>query len=99
MLYIVITKDLVVDHLGYEDRRVSCLEEVERWVVDSTVIVSDAHLYAGSERELSELNRLFCFKVIEAVEKGSSIFLFTYSLNMIDKRLRDKAVVIVCPWV
>ena len=62
-------------------------------------IINDAHFYCDARQFMTKENKLFCYKVREAISRGLNIILITSSASLIDKRLRSKAVILTVPSV
>jgi hypothetical protein len=59
--------------------------------VDASVIIPDAYFLLDSRNGMSKLNKGATCKILDAVSKGSDVILITPASDMIDKRIRTKA--------
>lgn len=78
-------------------------EERQRWLTSEhpfnagCTVVPDAWIYADCRASASKQNALFTYQVNQGLKDGCDVILIVPSKDMLDKRLRSRAIVFGLP--
>lgn len=78
-------------------------EERQQWLSSEhpfgagCTVVPDAWIYADRRMSMSKQNKLFAYQVNQGLREGCDIILIAPSKDMLDKRLRGRAIVFGLP--
>ena len=93
MLYILATGEALTRIIGHEnDNKPAVLPDTLK--NSASTIIPDAYFYFDCRRHSSKEVRINGYTLFEAVNSGCDIILTTPDANMIDKRVRNKAIIL-----
>lgn len=98
---VILSTGSSVDVIGYKGDEDSINDlvknlENDNWYLHNSILI-DSYRLLDCRGSQTKMNRMFCYRVFRTLEEGANIILVVPNADIIDKRLREKAIIFSLP--